>query len=198
MSQRSGSGSIHGNPLASIRPWLRLLKPAGLVVGPILYFGQLALAASGVSALGLPRLAWEGMAGAVFFASGFAIAWDLKKERDELKRRVDTTGKKAETRARLAELWSEGDQLARQCRNEREPPPNDEADDWARRAEEYLAAELGADYVATFRSADGLPMGFTTIQSMEHSRLDSGIRMRLARLQQFLDQLRTEEIRARV
>jgi len=198
MSQSPGNNAIRGNPMASIQPWIRLLKPAGLVVGPILYFGQLALAASGVSALGLPRLAWEGIAGGVFFASGFAIAWDLKKERDELKRRVDTAGRRAETRTRLAELWSEGDQLARQCRNEREPPPNDAADDWAARTEGYLAAELGTDYVATFRSGDGLPMGFTTIQSMEHSRLDSGIRVRLARLQQFLDQLRAEEIRAQV
>ena len=90
----------------------------------------------------------------------------------------------------LGEFLMEGQALSRQCANENEPAPEEEANEWADRTEEYLEEHLGSDYVASYRSAAGLPMGLTSITSRSHRNLDSGIQVRLARLQQFLEELR--------
>ena len=93
-------------------------------------------------------------------------------------------------RAALGEFLMEGQAIQRQCADEKSPPPDDEADDWAARIETYLDKNLGTDYVASFRSAAGLPMGMTMIMSQTHRNVQSFLTVRLARLQQFLEELR--------
>ena len=72
-----------------MRALRRIIKWAGLVIGPLLYFGALALDAWDVIALGIPRLAWEAIGGAIFFAAGFAILWGVYKENRQLRRNLD-------------------------------------------------------------------------------------------------------------
>jgi hypothetical protein len=108
----------------------------------------------------------------------------------EIRTKLSEKTKKSEVRATLARFLSEGQQVALRCSSESDPPPEKEAVHWAARVETFLAEHLGGDYVASFRSSAGLPPGFTTISSMEHRDIDSYIRIRLARLQQFLAELR--------
>ena len=103
---------------------------------------------------------------------------------------IVTARRRRERRERLGDFLLEGRSISLQCANEKEPVPSEEADDWAERAESYLDKHLGSDYVATFRDAAGLPMGLTSITSKPHRDLQSGIMIRLARLQQFLEELR--------
>lgn len=101
-----------------------------------------------------------------------------------------TGWQRGKRREKLGEFLFEGQGLEQQCADETKPPPKEEAQDWLERTDAYLAKNLGSDYVASFHNAAGLPTGFTTILSMEHSDIASGIRFRLARLQQFLEELR--------
>ena len=98
--------------------------------------------------------------------------------------------KRGRIREKLGEYLSEGQALSNRCANEKEPAPETEAEDWNERTETYLAEHLGNDYVASYSNAAGLPMGTTSITSKDHRDLNSGIRVRLARLQQFLEELR--------
>lgn len=93
-------------------------------------------------------------------------------------------------RKQLGLFLIEGQQLHTQCHDEKQPPPIEETNDWLQRVHDYLADHLGDDYVATFHNEAGLPSGYTTISSMEHSGVAGAIKFRLARLQQFLDELR--------
>ena len=108
----------------------------------------------------------------------------------EIRTKLKEKAKKSEIRATLGRFLSEGQKVALLCSCEREPPPEKEAVDWARGVEAFLAEHLGGDYVASFRSSAGLPPGFTSISSMEHRDIDNYISVRLARLQQFLGELR--------
>lgn len=102
----------------------------------------------------------------------------------------------AEERARrraiadvLGGFIGEGRALALQCLKEAEPPPTAAADQWGAKVEAYLTANLGAGMVPRFRSHAGLPMMATAIQSRPHERLWSGIQIRVARLEQFAQEL---------
>jgi hypothetical protein len=97
---------------------------------------------------------------------------------------------KRKVRENLGRLLLEGRQLAGQCSNEKEPAPEAVANEWATETEAYLTKHLGSDYVASFRSAAGLPLGVTSIASQPHRDLEAGLKVRLARLQQFMEQLR--------
>lgn len=90
----------------------------------------------------------------------------------------------------LGEFLMEGQALSRRCANEKEPAPEEEAEDWNGRTQADLKKYLGSDYVASYSNAAGLPMGLTSISSKSHRDLQSGIQIRLARLQQFLEELR--------
>lgn len=85
----------------------------------------------------------------------------------------------------------EGRELETRCSDESAPAFIEEADAWNDRAEEYLRDNLEADYVARYRSSAGLPMGVTSFRSREHRNLSEGIDARLARLEQFLQELVT-------
>ena len=173
------------------RVWttLKVLRGAGLVIGPLLYFGQLALAAQDVVSLGLPRMAWEAIAGTVFFASGAAILWDLHRQNDSLRKGASAGALKSDIREHLGQLLFEGQELQRQCGNEKEPAPTAQAQEWADKTEGYLAENLGESYIARFRSSAGLPMAANSISSLDHRNLWAGLHVRLARLTQFVEEL---------
>lgn len=113
-----------------------------------------------------------------------------ESELESLRSQLDEREQRSTIRSQLASLIEQGEQLVRQCRNQTIDPPEKEADEWSSQVESYLASNLGDDYIATFRSHDGLPMGTTTLSSARHRQLESGLKTRLARLQQFLIELR--------
>jgi len=108
----------------------------------------------------------------------------------EIRTKLSEKTKKSEIRATLGRFLSEGQKIALLCSSEREPPPEKEAVDWVMGVEAFLAEHLGGDYVASFHSSAGLPLGLTSISSREHRNIDNYISVRLARLQQFLGELR--------
>ncbi len=67
----------------------RIIKWAGLVVGPLLFVGGLALDIQDVSALGISRLAWEAIGGAIFFVTGFTILLGVYRENGRLRWNLD-------------------------------------------------------------------------------------------------------------
>jgi len=115
----------------------------------------------------------------------------IQQERDELKGQVESKISKRRMRETIAELLKKGEQIKRQCRNEKEEAPEKAALDWSQKVAKYLTENLGSDYEVIFYNSDGLPIGVTTISSPEHSRIESYVRNRIARLNQFLAELRT-------
>jgi len=117
-------------------------------------------------------------------------ALDQAKTREaSLRTQLDDRERRKAVRNALGAFLAEGRQLLSECANEREPPPEQKAEDWAARTEAYLNEHLDAGHVALFRSGGGLPMTATSISSIPHRQLWSGIRVRVARLEQFISQL---------
>ena len=108
-----------------------------------------------------------------------------RAERDELYKEMEHKfgSGKQRTRVALAKFLEEGRVLLSQCSDEKEPPPNAQADDWAARTEAFFSEHLDESYVARFRSHSGSPMGLTSISSRDHRNLGGGINTRLARLE---------------
>ncbi len=103
-------------------------------------------------------------------------------------RRVQGPAQRRSIREQLGAFIGEGHDLMARCADETQPAPEEEANAWAARVEAFLAEHLGDSYVHRFRSGAGLPMGATSIASMLHRNLWSGIRVRLARLEQFVQE----------
>jgi hypothetical protein len=102
---------------------------------------------------------------------------------------VDSRLKQAEIRERLGQFMTKGQELMGECSKENQPAPNDAANQWAGEVEYFLLGHLGAEYIPRFRSDAGLPISGTFIVSIEHRNLWAGIRVRLARLEQFLAEM---------
>jgi len=96
-------------------------------------------------------------------------------------------------REQLAAFVQEGMELRRLCANEGVPPPIQQADEWAMRTEAFLRDKLDESYVARFRNSSGLPLTANSISSIPHRNLWGAIYTRLARLNQFLEELSTNE-----
>jgi hypothetical protein len=79
--------------------------------------------------------------------------------------------------------------LKAKCANEKEQPPNDEANEWGFLVEHYLLQELDSSYVAIFRSTSGVPLTACSINSIPHRDLWAGIHTRLFQLEQILTRL---------
>lgn len=82
-----------------------------------------------------------------------------------------------------------GRNLQGRCSDEKQPAPVNETDAWAAEVEKYLADNWGESYVARFRSHAGLPMSATSIESREHRNVWSFLHTRLARLEQFIQEV---------
>ncbi len=89
----------------------------------------------------------------------------------------------------LGEYADDGQSLMTQCANEKDPPPNDAAEAWAKKVETYLSANLGKSYITRFRSGHGLPMSANSISSMDHRNLWAGLRVRIIRLHEFIKEI---------
>ncbi len=103
-----------------------------------------------------------------------------------LKTELDEREKRHKVRVALGAFLEEGRTLMVQCANESVPPPEQEADAWARKVEAFFHTEMDDSYIARFRDGSGLPLTATSIQSAPHSRLWSGIWVRTSRLQEFI------------
>ena len=107
-----------------------------------------------------------------------------KAEATEMQTKATQTAKE-----RLADLLLDGQSLLRRVSDEKLPALVEDVDKWSDEAEAFLRGSLGAPYVVRFRDASGLPPGYTSLISEVHVRLQSGIRVRNTRLQQFLSEM---------
>lgn len=139
--------------------------------------------------LTIPIQVWVAVALVSLVIAQFLAFHGLREQRDKLKKQLDDKSRKRAIREALGEFLEEGRLLQRQCGNERETPPNEEADDWAARTEAYLSEHRGQSYVSRFRSGAGLPMTMNSIASVPHRNVWGYIHIRLSRLQQFIAEL---------
>ena len=98
-------------------------------------------------------------------------------------------GQKTLIKNRLGAFLEEGGALVHLCQDEKQPSPDDEANAWNTNTEAFLGKYLGDSYVARFHSGAGLSTGYTTLISLEHRRLMGGLRVRMARLNEFLQEM---------
>jgi len=114
----------------------------------------------------------------------------LRPEIIRLRQQIDDRVRRRQWSATLATFVTEGNRLMERCNDETVPPPEAEAEAWASRVEEFLVENFGQGYVARFRNGAGLPAGVTTIRSIPHRQLWGGLRVRMARLNEFITELR--------
>ncbi|MFC2022389.1 hypothetical protein ACFLTR_04195 [Chloroflexota bacterium] len=143
----------------------------------------------GIDWWGLPLMILGAMVAMRLLLAPYWIYKDVNEKYDELKGQLGDKDKKRETREKLGEFMVEGQELKAKCGNEKEPPPNDEADEWADKVEHYLADELDDSFISRFRNSAGVPMAANSISSIPHRNLWSGIRIRLYQLEKFIEQL---------
>jgi len=113
----------------------------------------------------------------------------LRKHRDEIAEQLTKNNKKKEIRESLGAFIETGRELKTKCADEKEPPPNDEAQEWADSIENYLTQELDNSYVFRFRSSAGVPMTANSISSIPHRNLWGAIHTRIFQLDKFFEQL---------
>ena len=89
----------------------------------------------------------------------------------------------------MGSFLGEGRTIQILCADEEKPPPDLLAENWNIRLEQFLEANLGKRYVMRLRSGSGLPMAGNSINSIPHRNLWGGIERRLARLEQFQQEL---------
>ena len=89
----------------------------------------------------------------------------------------------------LAKFLEEGQALKRECTNEGEAPPNDIANEWGQKVEDYLEKEFDKSFVSRFHSSVGVPLTANSISSIPHRNLWAGIHTRLYQLGKFIEQL---------
>jgi hypothetical protein len=133
-------------------------------------------------------LAWT------LFALGWVVAGaktyhELRESKLKLEARLDDRKRNREIRESLGEYLERGRELMRLCTNEKSPPPDDEANQWADEVEQFLHSQLDSSYVSRFRSSAGLPLSANSIFSLEHRNLWAGIHVRVARLTEFITEL---------
>ena len=113
---------------------------------------------------------------------------DLRKQNLILRTQLDEKRKRKEIRDTLGQLLEEGQQIKNKCFEKNIEPPTAEAEKWAEKVVMYLNCHLGSDYVQRFHSHEGLPIGVTTLSGIP-ATIESYIKTRLARLNQFLAEL---------
>lgn len=105
------------------------------------------------------------------------VALSARGEQREHRRKV---------RLVLAAFLSDGQELMQRCGDEKVPAPENDANEWAIKAEKFFSENMDDSFVARFRDSSGIPISATTIFSIPHRQLWSGIRVRVARLQEFI------------
>jgi len=113
----------------------------------------------------------------------------LKQIGNEYKAKLDDAAQTLAIREKLGLLLSKGQEIRGKCANEKIPPPEDEANEWASEVEEFLVRELDRSYVSRFRSDAGVPFAANSISSVPHRNLWAGVHTRLFQLERFIEQL---------
>src|SRR5947207_3299198 len=101
----------------------------------------------------------------------------------------DSKEARRKLREALGTFLIEGQELQAQCHYVNREPANSEANAWAERVEQFLQDNLDSGHIARFRDGSGLPVGANSISSIPHRQLWSGLRVRLARLSQFIAEI---------
>jgi hypothetical protein len=160
---------------------LVLIRWWTLVVGVV--GGGLGISNHFIDELIVPLWGWVLIAALGFSVAQFLAFHKIRIGRGELvyKRGI---------RQDLGQFLEEGQQIEVKCANQKEDAPIQEAEEWAERVATYLAQELGEDYAISFYSSDGLPVGFSSISSLQHRKVSGFIGNRLARLNEFLREFR--------
>ncbi|GEM_PF-2061958 len=154
--------------------WQRYLEPFAARLG-----WELKMPDTLTSILVMVSLAWAGI-----------LTYDeLRMQKVSLEKQLDQRGKTRKTRESLGLFLEQGQELQRKCANEKEPPPDDEANKWASEVEEFLVAEFDGSYVSRFRSTAGVPLTANSISSIPHRQLWAGIHTRIYQLAKFMDGL---------
>jgi hypothetical protein len=118
---------------------------------------------------------------------------ETAEKADAAKRELGEKGYAVE---KLALLLAEGTLLLRRTQNEAEAAPEDDIVMWTARTEEFLSSNFSGAHVMRFRDLSGIPPGPTSLSSKERIGMEGTIRMRLARLQQFLSEMPTRTVRS--
>lgn len=115
---------------------------------------------------------------------------ELRKQAHNLQDRLDQRYRNRAIREELGRFIKEGDGLVKKAfKGPPLPPPQMEANDWYRRARQFLLERLDSSYEARFVSTDpGLPIGYGLPQDYEG--LISGIQRRLIVLRRFIEELK--------
>ena len=131
--------------------------------------------------------------GCLAFAAVWYAAYTIWKiEREKVVSLEGEIGSKEQRkllRDAMGGLLTEGRELQLRCSNEVDPAPETEANLWASNVEVFLQNNLGSGHVARFRDGSDLPMGATSIGSLPHRNLCGGLRVRMARLNQFIAEI---------
>jgi hypothetical protein len=136
------------------------------------------------------RLYWEAENGRELAVAEIAkVKADFEAERDGLQKQLDEKTRRIATQDQLGIFLSEGQHLMGMCNNEKEPPPQEAANEWATKVEALLREHFGEAHVHRFRSGVGFPTGFTSIYSPAHRDLSSALRIRVANLERFLAEM---------
>ena len=104
--------------------------------------------------------------------------------------RAQEAASRREISESLGQFIDQGRILMTQCTDEKAPAPGAAAMIWASQAEGFLSVHLGTSYVARFRNSAGLPLLVTTIQDDGHKQIWGFVNQRLARLEQFSEELK--------
>jgi len=174
----------------SLKEYVSALGYWGLIViAPIVLdiVGVYQLA-SGNQFTGVPSWVWFQVAFVFLLIIPFIAFHKVRVKRDELKIQLDDKAKNKKIRECIAEYLTEGNQLA--VIDQSKEPPTQKVLDWVKRVANYLKENLGEDYMASFLDGHGLPIHFTRLSSLPHVDMLSILNTSLARLQQFLAELR--------
>lgn len=106
-----------------------------------------------------------------------------------LKSGLDSKIQRQQLRESLGRFLIEGRELQEKCSFQNREPPNAEADAWAEKVENFLQEKLDYGHIARFRDGSDLPVGANSIVSTPHRQLWGGLRVRLARLSQFIAEI---------
>lgn len=93
------------------------------------------------------------------------------------------------TREGLAALIAEASSILDACRDTDAKPPNREVGEWKEKVERYLTERLDGSYVARFNNIPEFDMAALPLGSPWHPVLEAGIRARIKRLNDFIEEL---------
>lgn len=111
----------------------------------------------------------------------------LQKRLDAIPGGADSERRKL-VRDALGGFLQRGTALMTECKDYKNPPPEEAAEEWFTKLIGYLESELGSAYVARVNDGGSAPVGYMT-QHVEHDKIYNGIRVRVFHLQEFLKEM---------